>query len=328
MNYFPPYPIQRPRRLRRTPILRELVQETRLSVSDLVYPIFVRHGSQKKPISSMPGQFQHSLKSLSEEIKQIEQLGIKSIMLFGIPEKKDPEGSDNLSPDGIAAQAIRLIKDLCPELLLISDLCLCDYADHGHCCIIDPANNHYLNEPTRDYLSQAAVVHAQAGSDMIAPSGMIDGMIQAIRTGLDNAQFIYTPIMSYAAKYASVLYSPFREAAECAPQFGNRKTYQMDPPNSREALKEMTLDIAEGADILMVKPASFYLDIIHMARQNFNVPIAAYQVSGEYSMLQAAAQNEWLDLKNCVTESLMCIKRAGAHMIITYFAKDFAQWNS
>lgn len=308
--------------------MRELVQETRLCTSDLVYPIFVRHGSDKRPIASLPGQFQHNLKSLVEEIKNIEQLGIKAVMLFGIPEKKDPSGSDNLSPSGIAAKAIQVIKKMCPDLMLISDLCLCDYADHGHCCIIDPSNHHYLNEPTLEYLAKSAVIHAQAGSDMIAPSGMMDGMIQAIRQGLDSAQLIYTPIMSYSAKYASSLYAPFREAAECAPQFGNRKTYQMDPPNAREALKEMSLDISEGADILMVKPAGFYLDIIHAAKENFNIPIAAYQVSGEYSMLQAAAQNGWLDLKNCATESLMSIKRAGANIIITYFAKDFAQWNS
>jgi porphobilinogen synthase len=328
MNHFPGYPIQRPRRLRRTTALRELVQETHLSVSDLIYPIFVRHGSEKKPISSMPGQFQHTLETLVDEIKHIEQLGIKAIMLFGIPEKKDAGGSDNLSPNGIAARAIQVIKKTAPNLTLISDLCLCDYSDHGHCCIIDPSNNHFLNEPTLEYLSKAAVNHVQAGSDMIAPSGMMDGMIKAIRTGLDEAGFVYTPIMSYSAKYASSLYAPFREAAECAPQFGNRKTYQMDPPNTREALKEMSLDIEEGADILMVKPAGFYLDIISQAKANFNTPIAAYQVSGEYSMLQAAAQNHWLDLKSCATESLMAIKRAGANLIITYFAKDFAQWNS
>lgn len=328
MNYFPTHPIHRPRRLRRTPSMRELIQETRLSTSDLVYPIFVTHRSEKKPINSMPGQFQHSLASLKEEIQHIEQLGIKSVMLFGVPEKKDPHGSDNLSPSGIAAQAIQVIKKTCPDLTLISDLCLCDYSDHGHCCIIDPSNNHYLNEPTLEYLAKAGVIHAQAGADMIAPSGMIDGMVQAIRAGLDNAQFIYTPIMSYSAKYASALYTPFREAAECAPQFGNRKTYQMDPPNAREALKEMSLDITEGADILMVKPAGFYLDIIHAAKAHFNVPIAAYQVSGEYSMLQAAALNGWIDLQNCATESLVSIKRAGASIIITYFAKDFAQWNS
>lgn len=319
---------QRPQRLRRTPALRELVQETRLSASDLIYPIFVRHGSEKKPIGSMPGQFQHTLESIQDEIKHVEQLGIKAVLLFGIPEKKDPQGSDNLSPSGIAAQAIRVIKKTAPDLTLISDLCLCDYSDHGHCCIIDPKNNHFLNEPTLEYLSKAAVIHAQAGSDMIAPSGMVDGMVKAIRSGLDEARFVETPIMSYSAKYASSLYAPFREAAECAPQFGNRKTYQMDPPNAREALKEMAIDLEEGADILMVKPAGFYLDIIHQAKSNFNTPIAAYQVSGEYSMLHAAAQTGWLDLKSCATESLMAIKRAGANLIITYFAKDYAQWNS
>lgn len=328
MNTFPAYPINRPRRLRKTPNMRELLQETRLSASELIYPIFVRHDSEKKPVNSMPGQFQHTLQSVVDEVLHLEQLGIKAIVLFGIPEHKDPQGSDNLSEAGIAARAIQVIKKACPDLLVISDLCLCDYSDHGHCCMIDPSNNHYLNEPTLEYLSKAAVIHAQAGSDMIAPSGMIDGMIHAIRSSLNEAKFIYTPIMSYSAKYASALYAPFREAAECAPQFGNRKTYQIDPPNSKEAFKEMAIDIAEGADILMVKPAGFYLDIIHEARQNFNVPIAAYQVSGEYSMLHAAAQAGWLDLKNTVLESLISIKRAGASQIISYFAKDVAQWIS
>ncbi len=328
MTYFPAYPVTRPRRLRRTPEMRELFQETRLSVSDLIYPIFVRNGSENKPVTSMPGQMQIGLNNLEDEIQRIEQLGIKAIMLFGIPEKKDPQGSDNLSPDGIAPRAIQLIKKTCPSLTLISDLCLCDYSDHGHCCIVDPVNKHFLNEPTLNYLSKAAVIHAQAGSDMIAPSGMIDGMVSAIRAGLNEAQFVYTPIMSYSAKYASALYAPFREAAECAPQFGNRKNYQMDPANSREALKEMALDVAEGADILIVKPATFYLDIIQSAKANFEVPIAAYQVSGEYAMLQAAAQNNWIDLKACVTESFFAMKRAGANNIITYFAKDFAEWNS
>ena len=326
MNIFPAYPTNRPRRLRRTPNMRELLQETRLSMSDFIYPVFVKHGNQKNPISSMPGHFQHTLQSIVDEVKQAEDLGIKAIMLFGIPEKKDAAGSDNLSASGIAASAIQLIKKTCPELVVISDLCLCDYSDHGHCCIIDPNNSHYLNEPTLEYLAKAAVNHAQAGSDIIAPSGSIDGMVYAIRQALNQAQFTYTPIMSYSAKYASSLYAPFREAAECAPQFGNRKTYQMDPPNKREAMKEMSIDIAEGADILMVKPAGFYLDVIQNAKANFDMPIAAYQVSGEYSMLHAGAQLGWTDLKSTALESLMSIKRAGASQIITYFAKDVAQW--
>ncbi|MES2504123.1 MAG: porphobilinogen synthase [Myxococcota bacterium] len=328
MNNFPAYPINRPRRLRRTPNMRELLQETRLSVSDFIYPIFVRHGNDKKPIGSMPGQLQHSLQSLVDEVKHVEQLGIKAVMLFGIPEKKDAHGSDNLSASGIAASAIQVIKKACPDLLVISDLCLCDYSDHGHCTLIDPSNGHFLNEPTLEYLAKAAVVHASAGSDMIAPSGCIDGMVQAIRAGLNEAKFIYTPIMSYSVKYASSLYSPFREAAECAPQFGNRKTYQMDPPNAREAIKEMAIDIAEGADILIVKPAGFYLDIIQSAKANFDVPITAYQVSGEYAMLHASAQLGWTDLQSTALESLTAIKRAGANQIITYFAKDVAQWIS
>lgn len=321
MNHFPTYPISRPRRLRRTPALRELVQETRLSIKDLVYPLFVCHGSERKPIKSMPNQFQYSLQSLEDEIKNIEQLGIQSVIIFGIPEHKDRIGSDNLSSLGIAPRAISLIKKTCPGITIISDLCLCDYTDHGHCCLPD-------NSETLGALSKGAVIHAQAGSDMIAPSGMVDGMVSTIRSSLDEARFTDIPIMSYSAKYASAFYAPFREAAECAPQLGNRKAYQLDPPNAREALKEMALDIAEGADILMVKPAGFYLDIIHSAKTNFKVPIAAYQVSGEYSMLIAAAQNGWIDLKASATESLMGIKRAGANIILTYFAKDFAQWNS
>ncbi len=328
MNSFPAYPINRPRRLRRTTTMRSLLQETRLSTSDFIYPVFVKHGENKTPISSMPGQFQHSLRSIVDEVKEAEQLGIKAIMLFGIPEKKDAGGSDNLNPNGIASRAIQAVKKACPDMLIISDMCLCDYSDHGHCCIIDPSNGHYLNEPTLEYLAKASVIHAQAGSDMIAPSGMMDGMVQAIRKGLNDAKFIYTPIMSYSAKYASSLYAPFREAAECAPQFGNRKSYQMDPPNGREAMKEMAIDIAEGADILMVKPAGMYLDVIQKARENFNVPIAAYQVSGEYSMMHAAAEKGWLDLQPVALESLMAIKRAGAHNIITYFAKEAAKWIS
>lgn len=328
MNSFPAYPLSRPSRLRSSAILREIVQETRLSIKDLILPIFVRESGESKPILSMPGQFQHTLATLPEEIKQIEQLGIRAVMVFGIPNCKDNFGTSNLHTSDIAPSAISLIKQICPNLLVISDLCLCDYSAHGHCFIVDPKTQRFLNEDTLNYLSQAAVTHAQAGSDMIAPSGMVDGMIGAIRFGLDSSGFTHIPIMSYAAKYASSLYGPFREAAECAPAFGDRKSYQMDPANAREALKEMSIDLAEGADILMVKPAGYYLDIIQSAKANFEVPIAAYQVSGEYSMLHAAAQNGWLNLEACATESLLAIKRAGAHLILTYFAKDFAQWNS
>ncbi|MBL4818454.1 MAG: porphobilinogen synthase [Deltaproteobacteria bacterium] len=328
MSTFPAYPTSRPRRLRTNQNIRALLQETRLSISDLICPIFVRHDSEKRPVQSMPGQYQHTLQSIVDEVKKVEQLGLKAIMLFGIPEKKDPEGSDNLSPNGIATKAIQIIKKTCPDLLVISDLCLCDYSDHGHCCIIDPANKTYLNEPTLEYLAKAAVIHAQAGADMLAPSGMMDGTVKAIRHRLDETGFTNTSIMCHSSKYASVLYGPFREAAECTIQFGDRKTYQIDPPNAREALKEMHIDIAEGADILMVKPASFYLDIIRQAHDNFETPIAAYQVSGEYSMIHAAADKGWLDLKSTTLESLMAIKRAGAQNIVTYFAKEAAQWIS
>ncbi len=327
MTNNPSYPIGRPRRLRRTPVMRQLVRETNLSLNNFIYPIFVRHGNDDiRPISSMPGQFQWTLDHLAKEIKELEQLGIRSVMPFGIPAHKDPQGSDNISDDGIAARTIRLIKDTCPDMMVVSDICLCDYAAHGHCCIIDPSNGHYLNEPTLEYLAKAAVVHARAGADMVAPSGMMDGMVHAIRTGLNEAGFIYTPIMSYAVKYASAFYAPFRDAAECAPLFGTRETYQMDPGNRREALKEVAMDIAEGADIVMVKPALPYLDVVKAVHDEFTVPVAAYQVSGEYSSLVAASQNGWIDLQKCVLESLTSIKRAGADIILTYFAKDVAKW--
>lgn len=321
------YPTQRPRRLRRTSNMRLIVAETRLAVKDLIYPIFVRHGvDDVRKISSMPNQFQWTLDHLAQEIESIYRLGIRAVMPFGIPEKKDSLGSDNLIESGIASRAIHLIKKTCPDLLVISDLCLCDYSDHGHCTIIDPSNNHMLNEPTLEYLKKAAVIHAQAGADIIAPSGMIDGMVTAVRSGLNTTGFIYTPIMSYSCKYASSFYGPFRQAAECSPQFGDRKSYQMNPANRREALKEAEIDIAEGADIIMVKPAGSYLDIVHAVSNKFSVPVAAFQVSGEYAMIQAAAQNGWLDLRSTALESLTCIKRAGAGMILSYFAKDAAGW--
>ncbi|MBH1989282.1 MAG: porphobilinogen synthase [Myxococcaceae bacterium] len=328
MSFFPNYPIQRPTRLRNSPTLRSLVQETRLSVHDLILPIFVREEGPKKAISSMPGHFQHNLLSLKEEIHEIYQLGIRTVMLFGIPAHKDNHGTSNLHDEGIAAQAIRQIKNQFPGLCVISDLCLCDYSDHGHCFVLDTPSQRFLNEDTLHYLSKASVVHARAGADLIAPSGMVDGMIAAIRSSLDESGYTQIPTLSYAAKYASAFYGPFREAAECQPSFGNRRSYQMDPANSREAMKEMSLDISEGADMLMVKPAGLYLDIIQQARKAFSVPIAAYQVSGEYAMMHAAAQNGWLDLKDAALESLTAIQRAGADMILTYFAKDFARWNS
>jgi porphobilinogen synthase len=327
MTHFPSYPIARPRRLRRTPAIRQLVRETSLSLTDFIYPIFIRHGKDDiRPIASMPGQFQWTLDHLAKEIKVLEQLGIRSLMIFCIPAHKDSQGTDNTRDNGIAAQSIRLIKDTCPDMMVISDICLCDYAPHGHCCIIDPSNGHYLNEPTLEYLAKAAVVHARAGADMVAPSGMIDGMVHAIRAGLNEAGFIYTPIISYAVKYASAFYAPFRDAAECSPQLGTRETYQMDPSNRREALKEVSIDIAEGADIVMVKPALPYLDVVKTVYDKFEVPVAAYQVSGEYSSLVAAGQNGWIDLRKCALESLISIKRAGADIILTYFAKEVAKW--
>ena len=327
----------RPRRLRRMEPLRRLVRETVLSPADFVAPLFVRHGrSQRIPIGSMPGQFQLSVDQLAVEAKEIADLGVPAVILFGIPAAKDALGSDNYSPDGIVPQAIRAIKDAAPDLIVISDMCFCEYTDHGHCGVINmPGGLHYhphlpkgylLDAPTRELLAQASMVHAEAGADIIAPSGMIDGMVAAIRNGLDEAGFEHVAILSYAVKYASAFYGPFREAAESPPTFGDRSQYQMDPANRREALKEAALDVAEGADMLMVKPALPYLDILVTLRELYPLPMAAYQVSGEYAMLHAAAANGWLDLRRCALESLTAIKRAGADMILTYFAKDAAKW--
>lgn len=327
----------RPRRLRRTAALRRMVQETRLSTDDFIYPLFVRHGKDiQHPIRSMPGQFQWSIDRVIEEVHNAHKIGISAIILFGIPDTKDACGSENYNPQGIIPQAIRTIKDAVPEMIVTSDMCFCEYTDHGHCGIINQhGESHYnphlpegylLNDPTLELLAQASIVHAEAGADIIAPSGMIDGMVGAIRQGLDNHGFNHISVMSYAAKYASGFYGPFRDAAESPPQFGDRSEYQMDPANRREALKEVTLDVAQGADILMVKPALPYLDIISDVRQTYNLPIAAYQVSGEYAMIHAAASNGWIDLQRCALESLLSIKRAGADMILTYFAKEAAQW--
>jgi porphobilinogen synthase len=331
------YPTLRPRRLRRQTLLRQMVRETTLSPTDFIYPLFVRYGQDfKQPIRSMPGQFQLSVDKLADEIKNITALGIPAVILFGIPESKDACGSDNFNPDGIVPQAIRAIKDAAPDLVVISDMCCCEYTDHGHCGIINtPGDEHYtsqfpegylLNDPTLELLGKASVVHAQAGADIIAPSGMIDGMVGAIRSALDGNSLDQVVVMSYAAKYASAFYGPFRDAAESPPQFGDRSQYQMDPANRREARKEVALDVAEGADILMVKPAMPYLDILSDMRNTYDLPLAAYQVSGEFSMIHAAAANGWLDLERSALESLMSIKRAGADMILTYFAKDAVRW--
>jgi len=286
----------------------------------------------------MPGQSQFSLDRLEEEIEEIQTLDIPAVILFGIPDTKDWCGSENFNEDGIVPRAIRLIKDIAPELLVISDMCFCEYTDHGHCGIINNDNHEYynpniddgylLNDPTLTNLSKASVVHAQAGADVIAPSGMLDGMVSSIRQGLDEHGLQETAIMSYAAKYSSGFYGPFRDAAESPPSFGDRSQYQMDISNAREAIKEVELDVSEGADIIMVKPALPYLDIITKVRQKFNLPVAAYQVSGEFSMIHAAAEKGWIDLQKVATETLTSIKRAGADMILSYFAKDIARWRN
>lgn len=327
----------RPRRLRRTSTLRRMVRETHLSPDDFIYPLFIRHGKDiQQPIKSMPGQFQWSIDRVIGEVRSAYQLGIPAVVLFGIPETKDACGSENYDPDGIIPSAIRAIKEAVPEIVVISDMCFCEYTDHGHCGVINQYGEpHYnphlpegylLNDATLDLLAQASIVHAEAGADIIAPSGMMDGMVGAIRSGLDDTGFEHVIVMSYAVKYASGFYGPFREAAESPPQFGDRSEYQMDPANRREALKEVALDVEQGADMLMVKPALPYLDILSAVRQSYNLPIAAYQVSGEYAMLQAAALQGWIDLQRCALEALTSIKRAGADLILTYFAKEAAQW--
>lgn len=315
-----------------------MLQETRLDAADFVYPLFIRPGEGiRRPIKSMPGQAQLSVDMAIEEVREAASLGIPAVILFGIPSEKDASGSENYNPHGVIPAAIRAIKQAAPEMIVISDMCFCEYTDHGHCGVLnDPGNRvtyneflpegYVLNDPTLELLAQASVVHAQAGADIIAPSGMMDGMVGAIRAGLDGNGLEHVAIMSYAAKYASGFYGPFRDAAESPPGFGDRSQYQMDPANRREAVKEVALDVAEGADILMVKPALPYLDVLSDVRAGFNLPVAAYQVSGEYAMLHAAAQNGWLDLRRCALESLTAIKRAGADLIITYFAKDAAQW--
>ena len=318
-------PYYRPRRLRRNTAIRNMVQETKLSLDDLIFPLFVVEGKNvKKEIGSMPGNFQLSIDMLVKEAEEIHKLGIPAIILFGIPAKKDPLGSDATSDDGIIQRAIRTLKDAVPDLYVITDVCFCEYTDHGHCGAIEDGDVH--NDKTLEMLGNQVVTHAKAGADMVAPSGMIDGMIGAIREALDFHGYQNMPIMSYAAKYSSAFYGPFRDAAESAPQFGDRRTYQMDPANSREAMREVELDIEEGADIIMVKPALSYLDIIQNVRQQTDLPVAAYNVSGEFSMVKAAGRAGWIDEKKVALEILTSIKRAGADMILTYFAKDTAKW--
>lgn len=324
------FPQIRMRRLRSHPKIQDLIRETQLQVTDLIQPLFIHHGENvKNHIASMPGQFQLSLDHLPDAIREIEALGIPGIILFGIPELKDSEGKCAIDPQGIIQNAIRKIKAIAPDLLVISDLCFCEYTDHGHCGVISDKTGQpdVDNDLTLKILVQQAISHAQAGADVIAPSGMIDGMVQVIRQGLDNHGFEHIPILSYAVKYCSALYGPFREAAQGAPQFGNRRSYQMDPANAQEALREAALDVQEGADMLMVKPAHAYLDVISQVKQKFpHVPLAAYHVSGEFAMIKAAAQNGWIDEKRVALEILTAIKRAGADFIITYYAREVADW--
>lgn len=326
------------RRLRHSPALRKMTQETELNAGDFIYPLFVRHGEGLRlEVKSMPDVFQFSIDQLAEEAKEIFSLGIPSVVLFGIPAEKDALGSENFSPSGIVHQAIREIKSAVPELIVMVDLCMCEYTDHGHCGVINAKDSpqynanvpegYVLNDPTLAILQRAAVSYAQAGADVIAPSGMIDGMVGAIRSALDGNGFDHISILSYAVKYASSFYGPFRDAAESPPAFGDRRTHQMNPANVREALREVELDVAEGADMLMVKPALPYLDVLHRVHTAHpEMPLVAYNVSGEYAMIKAAVINGWLDEKSVVLEALTGIKRAGADLIITYHAKDAAGW--
>ncbi|MCX5907037.1 MAG: porphobilinogen synthase [Deltaproteobacteria bacterium] len=316
--YFPAY---RPRRLRKNETLRRMVRETKLSVDDFIYPLFVIYGRKvKNPITSMPGIFQMSVDLVAKKAEEIFKLGIPAVILFGIPAKKDLRGSEGYSRRGVVQQAIRAIKDRVPGLVIVTDVCLCEYTSHGHCGIV--VNGDVDNDSTLKLLARMALSHAQAGADMVAPSDMMDGRVEAIREILDRNGFENIPIMSYAAKHASGFYGPFREAAESTPQFGDRRSYQMDPANAREAIREARLDVQEGADIIMVKPALPYLDIIRRVREEFDLPVGAYNVSGEYAMIKAAAQKGWLDEKRVMMETLTSIKRAGADLIIT---KDAAR---
>lgn len=318
------FPIYRPRRLRRNERLRGMVRETALSAKNFIYPLFVAPGKNKtQPVSSMPGVAQLSLDRVVNECEEAASLGIPAVILFGLPEHKDALGSEAYADEGVVQQAIRAIKAKVPEMLVITDVCLCEYTDHGHCGVIK--NNDVDNDSTLELLAKESLSHARAGADMIAPSDMMDGRVGRIRQALDQNGFEQIPIMAYAAKYASGFYGPFREAAESTPQFGDRRSYQMDPANADEALREVELDIREGADIVMVKPALAYLDVIYRVKEKFGYPVAAYNVSGEYSMIKAAGQNGWIDEPRIMMEVLFAIRRAGADMILTYFAKDAAR---
>jgi porphobilinogen synthase len=316
---------RRTRRLRRTAAIRKLVAETSVSAADFIYPVFITHGSGvKHEISSMPGQFQLSVDQLPAELDEIQDLGIPAVILFGIPEDKDPEATAAYDSNGVVQEAVRAIKWHAPDLLVITDVCACEYTTHGHCGIL--TGDEVDNDKTLIVLAKAAVSHADAGADIVAPSDMMDGRVAAIRGALDATGHINTPIMSYAAKYASGYYGPFREAAESVPAFGDRRSHQMDPGNAREALTEIEIDLDEGADMIIVKPALAYLDVLHRARMTFNAPLIAYNVSGEYAMIKAAAQLGWIDERRVTIETLLAIKRAGAGRIITYHAKEVARW--
>lgn len=328
-------PAQRLRRLRANPALRTMLRETELNARDFIYPLFARHGHGRNEIRSMPGIHQLSVEEAVREAETAAGLGIPAVLLFGIPAEKDPIGLENFSPDGIVQQAIRAIKHALPEMVVMTDVCLCEYTDHGHCGILNAGihfqpglpEGYVLNDPTLDVLAKVAISHAESGADLVAPSGMIDGMVAAIRAGLDESGYDHLPILSYAVKYASSFYGPFREAAQGAPKFGDRKSHQMDPANVQEALREAGQDVAEGADLLMVKPALAYLDVIRAVKEEFpTLPLAAYNVSGEYAMVKAAAANGWLDEQRVVLETLTGIKRAGADLIITYHALEAAKW--
>ncbi|GAB6065667.1 porphobilinogen synthase [Aquifex pyrophilus] len=318
------FPSSRPRRLRRNENIRRLVRETKLTLDDLIYPIFVRFGENiVEEVPSMPGVYRYSVDKVVDAVKEVRDLGIPAIILFGIPEHKDEVGSDTWSEEGIIQRALRKIKREVPDIYVITDVCFCEYTSHGHCGVLHEQD--VDNDLTLENLKKQVVSHAENGADMVAPSGMMDGMVKAIREALDDAGFKHIPIMAYSAKFASAFYGPFREAAQSAPAFGDRRTYQMDPANSREALKEVFMDIEEGADVVMVKPALAYLDVISKVKENVLVPVCAYNVSGEYSLIKAAGKMGWIDEKKVMWETLLSIKRAGADMIITYFAKDVAQ---
>jgi len=327
--------VTRPRRLRATPAIRAMVRETELNARDFIYPLFVRHGTGRSEIRSMPGVSQLSVEEAVREAESAIKSGVSAVILFGIPAEKDPIGLENFADDGIVQQAIRAIKKEIPEMVVVTDVCLCEYTDHGHCGVLNTGEHYHsslpegyvLNDETLDVLAKVAISHAECGVDIVAPSGMMDGMVAAIRAALDVSGYENLPILSYAVKYASSFYGPFREAAEGAPKFGDRKSHQMDPANVHEALREAALDVDEGADMLMVKPALAYLDVIRVVKDTFpEFPMAAYNVSGEYSMIKAAAANGWLDEVKVTLETLTSIKRAGADIIITYHAKEAANW--